>query len=390
MTIEVRGGRRVAFTSMLFAAMAAATFSAASLGILAPFVIDDLGITRAALGVVIAVINIAGALLSPIAGRVTDRVGGKAAIVALFLAAASTFVLFGIAPGYLVLLLGAIVGGFSQASANPSTNKLIVEDLPVGQRGVVTGIKQSGVQAGIFLGGLIVPSLAVTLGWRGAYLIVAALPAMLALASLWVVPAAATTPEERRVRTRGRLPPAIGWLAGYGFLMGLSGAVTFLVPLFAVEAVGLDPRAAGLAAAVIGLFAVAGRILWSRYAEDTGAFRRSLAMMAGLSVAAAVVFWLSSSVAAWLIWPAAVLIALGSSSWNSVGMLAVMAEVGALATGRASGIVLFGFLTGLGIATPLFGAIVDSTSSYDVMWLLSGAAAATAIVVVALWRRSVV
>ena len=113
-------------------------------------------------------------------------------------------------------------------------------------------------------------------------------------------------------------------------------------------------------------------------------------MMAGLSVAAAVVFWLSSSVAAWLIWPAAVLIALGSSSWNSVGMLAVMAEVGALATGRASGIVLFGFLTGLGIATPLFGAIVDSTSSYDVMWLLSGAAAATAIVVVALWRRSVV
>ena len=390
MTTEVRGGRRAAFTSMLFAAMAAATFSAASLGILAPFVIDDLGITRAALGVVIAVINIAGALLSPIAGRVTDRVGGKAAIVALFLAAASTFVLFGIAPGYLVLLLGAIVGGFSQASANPSTNKLIVEDLPVGQRGVVTGIKQSGVQAGIFLGGLIVPSLAVTLGWRSAYLIVAALPAMLALASLWVVPATATTPEERRVRTRGRLPPAIGWLAGYGFLMGLSGAVTFLVPLFAVEAVGLDPRAAGLAAAVIGLFAVAGRILWSRYAEDSGAFRRSLATMAGLSVAAAVVFWLSSSVAAWLIWPAAVLIALGSSSWNSVGMLAVMAEVGALATGRASGIVLFGFLTGLGIATPLFGAIVDSTGSYDVMWLLSAAAAAAAIVVVALWRRSVV
>jgi MFS family permease len=71
-------------------------------------------------------------------------------------------------------------------------------------------------------------------------------------------------------------------------------------------------------------------------------------------------------------------------------MLTVMAEVGALATGHASGIVLFGFLTGLGVASPLFGAIVDRTGSYDVMWLLSAAAAAVAIVVVALWRRSVV
>ena len=80
------GTRRFAFSSLLFVAMGAATFTAASLGILATFIIDDLAISRAELGVVLAVVNIAAAVLSPVAGRITDRIGGKAAIVALFVA----------------------------------------------------------------------------------------------------------------------------------------------------------------------------------------------------------------------------------------------------------------------------------------------------------------
>jgi len=51
--------------------------------------------------------------------------------------------------------------------------------------------------------------------------------------------------------------------------------------------------------------------------------------------------------------------------------------------------VLFGFLTGLGLGPPVFGAIIDSTGSYDLMWLLSAAAAAMAGGVVMAWGRSV-
>jgi MFS family permease len=178
------------------------------------------------------------------------------------------------------------------------------------------------------------------------------------------------------------------WLAGFGFLMGFSGAVTYLVPLFAEETLGFSPVVGGVAAAVIAFVAVPGRILWSRYAERAGAFRGSLGSMAMLSIAAAVLFYASGALAAWMLWPAAVLIALGSSSWNSVGMLAVMVEAGVASTGRASGIVLFGFLTGLGIAPPIFGAIVDRTGSYNLMWLLSAGAAMGAAAVIAAWGRA--
>lgn len=388
-TQVMSGPRRFAFSSLLVVAMGAATFTAASIGILATFIIDDLSITRAELGIVLAVVNIAAAVLSPIAGRITDRIGGKAAIIALFVLAGATFLVIGTAFGYATLLLGALVGAFSQASANPATNKLIAEDLPAGERGVITGIKQSGVQFGIFLGGVSVPALAVALGWRGAYLVVAVIPLLFALAAVWVIPSASTAAKSHRERSRGRLPAAIWWLAAYGFLSGFSGAVVYFVPLYAEEILGWSAIVGGIAVAVIAVVAVAGRILWSRHAERSGAFRRSLAVMAGLSILAAVLFEVSGWGAAWLLWPAAVLIALGSSSWNSVGMLAVMVEAGAAATGRASGIVLFGFLAGLGLGPPIFGALIDATDSYDSMWLLSALTALGAAGVIWAWRQSV-
>ena len=356
MAAPLLGSRRLAFTSLLFAAMGAATFLTSSLGILATFIIDDLAISRAELGVVLAVVNVAAATLSPVVGRITDRIGGKAAIVVLFGLAGAAFLLLGVAVGYVVLLVAAITGAVSNAFANPATNKLIAEDIPTGERGLITGIKQSGVQGGIFLGGL-----TVAIGWRGAYLIVAALPLVFALLSLWLVPATPASTSPRSQRQRSQLPAAIWWLAGYGFLAGFSGSVTYLVPLFAEETLGLSPIAGGVAMSVIAVVAVAGRIVWSRFAERSTAYRGSLLTMAWLSLLSAALFFASGEIGAWLLWPATVAIALGSSSWNSVGMLAVMVEAGVAATGRASGVVLFGFLTGLGLGPPVFGAIVDGT-----------------------------
>ena len=80
-----------------------------------------------------------------------------------------------------------------------------------------------------------------------------------------------------------------------------------------------------------------------------------------------------------LLWVGVVLTGLGSSSWNSVGMLAVITDAGVRGAGRASGVVLLGFLLGLGIGPPLFGWSVDVTGEYTVMWWLSIAAFVVAL-----------
>jgi len=380
----VTGGRRAVFVVLLFGAMGAATLSAPALGILATFIIDDLEISRSLLGWVIGTNVILAALLSPFTGRVTDRVGGKVALISVFVLATLAFLTFGLAPALAVLFIASVVAAISQSAANPSTNKLIGEALPPGERGVTTGIKQSGVQAAITVAGFILPALAIAFGWRGAMLTLAALPLLGALLALLVIPS--SVPQSTAgAGTDGRLPPSIPWLTAYGLIFGFAGAVTFWIPLFAEESLGLDPRVGGIAISVAGLVAFAARILWARYAERRHEYLGPLGTMAVLGVVASALL-LAATGWGWLLWPGVILTGASSSAWNSVGMLAVIDEAG-LATGRASGIVLFGFLTGLGIGPPLYGATVDATGSYNVMWLLSIAAAAVAAGLVSVWRR---
>ena len=119
MAVPATAGNRGWLSALLFSGMGTATFTAGSMGILASFIIDDLAISRAQFGFALAVVNVASALLSPTAGRLTDRIGGRTALVALFTVGAITFVILGITFGYVVLLIGALIGAFSQSSANP-------------------------------------------------------------------------------------------------------------------------------------------------------------------------------------------------------------------------------------------------------------------------------
>jgi Na+-driven multidrug efflux pump len=83
-----------------------------------------------------------------------------------------------------------------------------------------------------------------------------------------------------------------------------------------------------------------------------------------------------------------VVLALSSSSWTSVGAIAVIGIAGAAGAGRASGAVWFGFLAGLGLGPPLYGFTVDRTDSYAAMWWVALGTFAVAAAVAAAWMRS--
>jgi predicted MFS family arabinose efflux permease len=354
--------------------MAAATLMPAGLGILAPYMRDDLGVSRTQIGMLITTVTIGAALISPLAGRITDILGGRRSIVLLFTAAIAGFAGISIVPGYGWMLLPVAIAAIAQAGGNPITNKLIALHTARGRRGVVTGIKQSGVQVGVFLGGVLLPLAAEVWGWRWAFAFVVVVPLVgLALTAI-------TLPSDRPVRRqadsreRDRLPGAIVYLAVYGGLMGFGAAYTFLVPLFAEEALGMSERAGGLAAGLVGFVALFSRIAWSRYADIKNRSDATLAILAVGSVGAAGVFLIAQSGASWLLWVGAILTGVTSSSWNSVGMLSTIEHSGHDQSGRASGAVMLGFLTGLGVAPTVFGRLVDVTESYTPMWLSSIAA----------------
>ncbi len=387
---QSRRSWRFGFTAVLVLAMVAATQMPAGLGILAPFMRDDLGVSRTQIGILITTTILGSAFISPLMGRVTDSLGGRKGIAVLFVSAGLGLVGLALTSSYWWMLVPVAIAALAQAFGNPVTNKLIATHTSPGRRGIVTGIKQSGVQVGIFVAGLTMPVVAVAWGWRWAIGLVVVVPLVGLLMALALLPSDERTVVVNQAGTRSgadRLPTAIMFLTAYGALMGFGAAYTFLVPLFAEEALGMSAQAGGAAAGLIGFVSLFARIGWSRYADAYGRHDFTLAVLAVGSVGAVLVFVVAQEGAPWLLWIGAIATGVTSSSWNSVGMLAVIDHAGEEQSGRASGIVMFGFLAGLGVAPTLFGWLVDRTDSYTPMWLISVGALAMAAVLAVWWVR---
>ena len=151
--------------------------------------------------------------------------------------------------------------------------------------------------------------------------------------------------------------------------MGVAaGAIGRFLPLFAEESLGYSTQIAGLIAALGGLFGMAARIVAARIAEHRVAPTRLLILLSLVGAAFGLLLMFTTEATRQLIWLSPPLSAIGTNAWNAVAMLAIIMFVSRAQAGRASGIVMFGFLGGMAIAGPLTGWIVDSTGSYRLVW----------------------
>jgi predicted MFS family arabinose efflux permease len=370
---------RPTLTALLAVAMAISTLTSTALGVLATFLLDAFQISRAQLGAVIAIGTMTGAMLSVPAGNVVDRIGARNAIIAVFAATGSAFLVFAAAPSYGIMIVGSVVAAAALGGNNPATNKVIAQHYPAGRRSFVTGLKQSGVQLALVASGTLLPATAEAIGWRHTLGLVGAIAMGLALLSRAAIPATPDRDTSSPPSVAAAAGPTMGRLGLYPFLLGFANASVFFIPLFAQEILGSSAVRAGRTVAVLGGAAAVGRIAWARVAERRNSYSGVLRLLAFLGAFAYLVVVLSPQLGGW--WQlvvGCVLIGASASSWNSVGMLAVIHQTGTEGAGRASGVVQLGFLLGLSVGTPVQGWTVDRTGAYTVLWTLSAAAATLA------------
>lgn len=361
--------RRVGLGVVLAATMGASTFAPAVYSVLATPLRAEFEVARWQIGALVTVVTAVGSLLSPVSGTISDRMAPRYSTAATLSIAGIGFVAMGLAPSYLWLAAASVFGGVSQAMANPATNRLIMTQAEAGRRGVLTGVKQAGVQAGNFLGGLLLPiGAASVFGWRGSVTMVSLIPAV-ALVILFLLARGRPVPMQAVAADKGRAPQVVMRLAVYGGLLGLAaGSLFTYLPSFAQETFGLSNEVGG---ALVSVFAGVGflaRLSVGTLSERWLGHHRTLVGMAGLTALAGVVMALAPS-GGWL-WPAAVLIGLGPMAWNVVGNLAVMELSPKGGAGRGSGVMMAGFLGGMAVGAPLLGASVDVLGSYRPGWLV--------------------
>jgi predicted MFS family arabinose efflux permease len=379
---------RFSLAAVTATAMGVATFGQAGFGVIAADLIAEFSIDRWQIGALVSASGFTGALLSPMFGRVTDRLGSVKSVTGVLLVAMVAMALISVSPSYIVLFGGAILTGLPNGWTNPATNALIVDNVAAGARGFITGIKQSGVQAGAFLGGLLLPAISNVAGWRVAWASFLVFP-IVALVAMWRRPEVRREPRAAGM-PKAPIPTAVKWIAVYGTLTGLgvSSTTTFL-PLFAQEDQGWTKAQAGLLIAGVGLVGVIARITWGSVSERWLGHGRTLRLLGAQSAVGAILLALAASgnAPSWVLVPTALLFGSGAVAWNAVGMLAVMDYSVPELVGRGTGLAMLGFLTGIGLGAPLMGFSVDRLGVYTPGWLvLAGLFALSTLVAVRIQR----
>ncbi|MFG2710999.1 MFS transporter [Streptomyces goshikiensis] len=369
-------------TALLTSAMAFSMLQLFLLGALGPRLVRELDVSATVLGLTTTIGFGTAAALSPVGGRVVDRIGPRRSLVVLLLVSAAALALIGAAPGPGFLLAAVALGGLPQALANPATNKAILAAVPPARRGPVTGMKQSGVQLGAFAAGLPLAALAGGIGWRGAVWTAAATAA---IAALWAHRALPADPPAKAAPPRSSLVPrgAIAWLAVFSLFLGCGiASVNTYVALFGAQELDLGPTAAAALVAVLGVAGIAGRVGWSKAARPgraewlPGWLAAGAVLAAGLLAAALYV--------PPLVWVAAVAVGVFAVSGNAVSMVLVMQRAAPGRAGQDSALVAAGFFAGFAAGPPVFGLLAEA-GRYGPGWLLVAAEFAAAGAVALTW-----
>lgn len=365
---------------MLLATMAVSTFAFFALAVAGSALEAEFGIGKFEIGLLGAFNTLVGGLFAPTAGRLSDRFGGRIAMGATIAISGLTAVLAALSSSYVGLLAVMTLAGLAQGWGNPACNRAIAEGISKTKRGIITGVKQSGVQLAVFISGFSVPGLTESFGWRSAMWFAAGASAIALLGLPLVTASEVEDAETSTATTPTKLPMFVNQVAVYGFLLGIvGGGLGRFLPLFAEEEVGLSLARAGQVFGLQGLVAIPTRLI-SGVLLDRGVSARAMLALMGVVGAMSVLLILAASGGmTGLLWAGTVLAGMTLGSWNTAANLSMIRQPDA---GRATGRLILGFLIGLTAGGPIVGWSIDSFG-YSPAWVASAILAVAGALVVA-------
>lgn len=339
---------------------------------------EHAGISETGIGVAVAVFFLVAALASPHAGALTDRLGPTRSLrIASTLSMVGLLGLAAFTTSYLVLWAFLAFSGLGLAVAGPGTKVMVARGVPVHRHGMAFGIQAAAVPLAVFVGGLLVPAVAIPFSFRWAYFVAALIPLLGMLAAPNFAPVAKAAATARKLGNIDYRPLIMLAIAA---ALGSAAATTlasFFVPA-ATEA-GISERNAGFLLAIASGVVIVARILAGLVADRrttdhlvTVAFQLVLSTV-GYVLAATGSRLLLPIGAAWAL-------AFGWS-WSGVMVHAVVRHY-PQAPGAATGMTSGGLNIGGVVGPAAFGVLVERMSyswgfTLTAMCALAAAGAAT-------------
>ncbi len=346
---------------------------------LAPFLQEDLGLTRGQVGLFNSAL-MAGSFTSLFAaGALVDSRGERAALVCgnVIIGAACAAILA--THGFISALLVLVIAGIGASFPTPAGSKAVMRWFPLAQRGTAMGVRQTGIPLGGALAAATLPALAVHHGWRIA-VVVSGIFAFLTAALCFfgyrderpaheILTRPSAPLSFREVLTRDI---ALMGLAGALLPLGQFALVTYLA-LYLKETQGIPVTTTATLLVAAQLAGAAGRVLWGVWSDRWFGQRRKPALItanvlaAGLSL---VLGWLPVETPFIYVAIIVVCYAFNTIGWHG-NWISILAEIaGPERQGRTIGAAMTVMYGGIIMLPPLFGVFVDYTHSWRWAWTI--------------------
>ena len=372
-----------------------------SLGLLMPFLKDDLGWSYGLVSSAGAVMLTTMAVVAPLAGMMLDRHGPRLVYALGMSLAAVAFVLSASMsePWQLVLFYG-IVGGAGFAAISPSLVSTTVASHFDRGLGLATGVATSGSTAGQLA---LMPLLAVLIGafgWRSSLWIAAAAIVATAIAVHLLIgpreaPGGSVRPASHRGSGLGFRAVLSGlarqrtfWLLAGGFaICGFTTAGVIKIHLipYAV-ACGFPPLESATAYGVMSAFSLAGMIAFGHLSDR---FHRP-ALLASIYFMRALTFLVLLQIAgsSTLLFAFAVLFGIFDYATFPIVASLVASHIGRHIMGFTMGLIFAAHSLGGAAGTFLGGYLFELFARYDWVWFVSFGLALIAAALTVLIREN--
>lgn len=187
-------------------------------GLLLPYMLPDLGITKAQAGTIYSAYFMAYMIFSPILGLLVDRFDARM-ILTLFiglLGLGTLLMAFATNLFFAVLFFG--LAGLGQSAGWVPVVTLVQRWVSENRRGTVIAVVDLGSGTGIIAVSLVLPLIAVSLGWRESWTCIGILGLMVAVLNFFMI----SNPPSHSSTTRTHQFPSADptLLKAYGMVMG--------------------------------------------------------------------------------------------------------------------------------------------------------------------------
>ena len=368
----------VLLLALVTGVQALATFSVLALPTLATLAGPSLGFGPESIGFQVSLVYAAAATLSSMAGVYVRRHGAAAvSVTALGLAGLG---LLGMSTASLVVLvLASISIGAAYGLTNPAASHLLFRFAPKSRQNIVFALKQTGVPLGGILASMLLPRLAEAFGWQLAIGASAILMLVIAVPLLLIrrrldddrAPAAGLGPGGilSGVRLVWRSPRLRAFaIMGWAYASAQFCLFTFLITML-VKDLHWGIVSAGVAATVMQIGGVVGRIAWSVLADLIG---KGVVILVAIGLgSAAFSLVLAAATSEWPIWLlGGIVFGFGFClvGWNGLWLAEVARAAGPGEVSLATGGVLVFTFAGIVLGPPIFATVYRAVGSYGLTY----------------------